>query len=148
MCHQFLGFLFAYRAISVATADSSCGFFCYVSLSKVPGAVHALPRNFPVWTHNPSQRGIICSEIKILINIFESIMKIYSKLHTISLVTKAKASTATDLDLQFVLVVGVRVCEVSELLGLVEAPLQVLGRDKVLRHFDAVVDVSHLNIFQ
>ena len=40
--------------------------------------------------------------------------------------------------------VGVVVCEVSELLCLVEAPLQVLGGHKVLRHLDAVVDVSYL----
>ena len=49
------------------------------------------------------------------------------------------------LDLEFVLVVGVVVGEVPELLGLVEAPLQVLGGYKVLRHLDAVVDVAYLN---
>ena len=42
--------------------------------------------------------------------------------------------------------VGVVVGEVPELLGLVEAPLQVLGGYKVLRHLDAVVDVAYLNI--
>ena len=41
--------------------------------------------------------------------------------------------------------VGVAVGEVPELLGLVEAPLQVLRGHEVLRHFDAVVDVTHLN---
>ena len=50
------------------------------------------------------------------------------------------------LDLEFVLVVGVVVGEVPELLGLVEAPLQVLGGYKVLRHLDAVVDVAYLNV--
>ena len=41
--------------------------------------------------------------------------------------------------------VCVVVGEMPELLGLVEAPLEVLGGDKVLRHLDAVVDVAHLN---
>lgn len=34
--------------------------------------------------------------------------------------------------------------EVPELLGLVEAPLQVLRGHEVLGHLDAVVDVPHL----
>ena len=48
------------------------------------------------------------------------------------------------LDLQLVLVVGVDLAQVAELLGLVEAPLQVLGGDKVLGHLNAVVDVADL----
>ena len=41
--------------------------------------------------------------------------------------------------------VGVVVREVPELLGLVEAPLQVLRGHVVLSHLDAVVDVPNLN---
>ena len=48
------------------------------------------------------------------------------------------------LDLELVLVVGVGVAEVPELLGLVEAPLKVLGGDKVLGDLDAVVDIANL----
>lgn len=48
------------------------------------------------------------------------------------------------LDLQLVLVVGVRVGEISKLLGQLEAVRHVLRRDKVLGHFDAVVQVAHL----
>ncbi len=48
------------------------------------------------------------------------------------------------LDLQLVLVVGVALTQMSELLGLVEAPLQVLGGDEVLGNFNAVVYVADL----
>lgn len=48
------------------------------------------------------------------------------------------------LDLQLVFVVCVCVAEMSELLRLEEAPLQVLRGDKVFGHFDAVVDVANL----
>ena len=48
------------------------------------------------------------------------------------------------LDLELVLVVGVALAELLELLRLQEAGLQVLRRHKVLRHLDAVVDVSYL----
>jgi len=57
---------------------------------------------------------------------------------------RTKEKKDKHLDLQLVLVVGVAVGEVPELLGLVEAPLQVLRRHEVLRHFDTVVDVPHL----
>ena len=40
--------------------------------------------------------------------------------------------------------IGVVVCEVPEVLGDVEAPLETFGGDKVLGHLDAVVDVSNL----
>lgn len=48
------------------------------------------------------------------------------------------------LDLQLVLVVGMRVRQFSELLRQVETVGHVLGRDKVLRHFDAVVQIPYL----
>ena len=48
------------------------------------------------------------------------------------------------LDLKFVLVVCVPLCQVPELLREVEAVARVLRRDKVLGNFDAVVQVAHL----
>ena len=48
------------------------------------------------------------------------------------------------LDLELVLVIGVTLAQVPELLGLVEAPLKVLGRHEVLGHLDAVVHVPDL----
>ena len=48
------------------------------------------------------------------------------------------------LDLKFVLVVCVPLCQVPELLREVEAVARVLSRDKVLGNFDAVVQVAHL----
>ena len=48
------------------------------------------------------------------------------------------------LDLKFVLVVRVPLCEVPELLREVEAVARVLRRDEVLGNFDAVVQVAHL----
>ena len=48
------------------------------------------------------------------------------------------------LDLQLVLVVGVRVRERPELLRQLEAVRHVLGRNKVLGHLDATVQVAHL----
>lgn len=48
------------------------------------------------------------------------------------------------LDLQFVLVVGVCVAEVSEFLRQVEAVRHILWRHKVLGHLDTVVEVAHL----
>ena len=51
------------------------------------------------------------------------------------------------LNLQLVLVVCMAVCQVPELLCLVETPLQVFRGYKVLSHFDTVVDISHLNIY-
>lgn len=49
-----------------------------------------------------------------------------------------------EFDLQFVFVVGVSVAEVSELFGLVKAPVKILGSHKVLRNFDAIVNVADL----
>lgn len=48
------------------------------------------------------------------------------------------------LDLQLVLVVGMRVRQFPELLRQVEAVRHILRRDKVLCHFDAVVQISYL----
>ena len=48
------------------------------------------------------------------------------------------------LDLELVLVVRVPLCEVAELLGKVEAMVDVLWGDKVFCHLDAVVQVSDL----
>ena len=48
------------------------------------------------------------------------------------------------LDLKFVLVVGVPFGEVAELLSQVKAVVDVLRGDKVLSHFNTVVQVSHL----
>ena len=49
------------------------------------------------------------------------------------------------LDLQLVLVVRVRVGQVTELLSQLEAVGHRLRRDKVLGNFDAAVQISHLH---
>ena len=46
--------------------------------------------------------------------------------------------------LELVLMVGVPLSQVPELLGEVEAMRDVLGRDVVLSHFDAVVKIAYL----
>ena len=48
------------------------------------------------------------------------------------------------LDLQLVLVIGVAIAQMSELFRLIETPLEILGRNKVLGNLDAVMNVPHL----
>jgi len=52
------------------------------------------------------------------------------------------------LDLELVLVVGVTFTQVPELFCLVETPLQVLRRNKVLGNLDAVMHITNLQIKQ
>lgn len=47
-------------------------------------------------------------------------------------------------DLQFVLVVAMRVTQVTELLGQMETMRHILWRDEILSDLDAVLQISHL----
>ena len=51
------------------------------------------------------------------------------------------------LNLQLVFVLSVVVCQMPKLLSLVETPLKIFRGYKVLSHFDTIVNVSHLKIY-
>ena len=93
---------------------------------------------------NITYYGIVCIFLSQLLR--SLLFPLGLLLHDLAEFSHGRLGAVVDdvLYLEFVLVVGVMLRQVTELLGQMKAVLGQLGTDKILRYLDTVVQISHL----